>query len=319
MVFKLIKKIFTKNRSTFCDNSYADNEIKEGGWFKEPVSGGLWILGIGFLGFMLWASLIPLDEGVVATGTLVVDKKRNSIQHYSGGVVDAINYKEGAKVNKGDVVVKILDVNQSNNLQILIDQDKQLNRQINALRELVQEGFYPKLQFEELRRQSQEVRNKINITKDELSRTEIKSPVSGKLMALSVTVGGVVSPGQRIFDVAPTEDTLEVESIIQPFLIDKIKPGLGVDVRFSALNQRTTPLISGNVNWVSSDTYQAANGASYYLARVAIDKSKIQNVDLDSLVAGMPADVIIKTGSRTFLNYLIKPFSDRAALSLKER
>jgi multidrug efflux pump subunit AcrA (membrane-fusion protein) len=81
-------------------------------------------------------------------------------------------------------------------------------------------------------------------------------------------------------------------------------------------------VIEGRIAWVSPDRFQTPedtrNPDGYYLAKVLIDSAEIEKLNGLKIIPGMPADVIIKTGERTFLQYLIKPFSDRLAHAVKE-
>jgi hypothetical protein len=92
-------------------------------------------------------------------------------------------------------------------------------------------------------------------------------------------------------------------------------------VRLSALNQRTTPVLEGKVLWVSPDRIQDPQRPeiAYFNARVEITPDSLSRLKDEKIQPGMPAEVILKTGSRTFWDYLVKPIEDRAALSLKER
>ena len=83
-----------------------------------------------------------------------------------------------------------------------------------------------------------------------------------------------------------------------------------------------TPVVTGKLQWVSADRFQnredKLNPDGYYLARVSVEKSELVKLGQFQVVAGMPADVIIKTGERTFFQYLIKPILDRFAYAFKE-
>lgn len=68
---------------------------------------GLWALVIGFGGFLLWASVAPLDEGVPATGVVALDTKRKAVQHLSGGIVQEVMVREGDMVHQGQLLVKL--------------------------------------------------------------------------------------------------------------------------------------------------------------------------------------------------------------------
>jgi multidrug efflux pump subunit AcrA (membrane-fusion protein) len=62
---------------------------------------GMWVLGLGFGGFLLWAALAPLDEGVPAQGVVTLDTKRKTVQHLSGGIVKEVLVHEGQQVKEG--------------------------------------------------------------------------------------------------------------------------------------------------------------------------------------------------------------------------
>ena len=68
---------------------------------------GLWALALGFGGFLLWAGMAPLDEGVPAQGMIAIDTKRKSVQHLSGGLVKEVLVGEGSIVTEGQVLVRL--------------------------------------------------------------------------------------------------------------------------------------------------------------------------------------------------------------------
>ncbi|MES2187031.1 MAG: HlyD family type I secretion periplasmic adaptor subunit [Pseudomonadota bacterium] len=70
---------------------------------------GLWALGIGFGGFLLWASFAPLDEGVPAQGTVALDTKRKAVQHLTGGLVKEVLVGEGQRVKVGEPLIRLDD------------------------------------------------------------------------------------------------------------------------------------------------------------------------------------------------------------------
>ena len=76
---------------------------------KPIVRFGMITLIVGFGGFLLWAGLAPLDEGVPGTGIVSVDTNRKTVQHPKGGVVDAILVREGTRVKVGDVLLRLND------------------------------------------------------------------------------------------------------------------------------------------------------------------------------------------------------------------
>lgn len=283
---------------------------------------GLLVLMIGFGGFLIWAFAASLDEGVPSVGTVVVDSKRKVIQHPTGGVIESVLVRDGEKVKEGQVLMRLIDTQSKAAVTINKGQRDLLKKQIESVRPLVNEGYYPRNQFLDLQRQYDDAAAKYKVAIEEAERTEIKSPVSGVVMGVATnTIGGVIQPSSKILEVVPEGDRLVIEAMIQPHLIDKIHAGLEADVHFTALNQRTTPVLSGKVEWVSADRFQDPNRPeiAYYTARVEIIQKTMDRLKGEQLLPGMPADVVIKTGSRSFWNYLVKPIQDRAALSMKER
>ena len=73
----------------------------------RPGRIGLWVLAAGFGGFLLWAALAPLDEGVPAAGTVAIDTKRKAVQHLSGGIVQEVLVREGDGVQEGELLIRL--------------------------------------------------------------------------------------------------------------------------------------------------------------------------------------------------------------------
>ena len=417
-----------------------------------------WVLGFGLGGFILFASFVPMDEGVPTLGQVTLDTKRKVVQHQQGGLVSEVLVREGQEVTSGQTLLRL---NQSafraayessrqqylslritearlvselgDDSQIYFDKDlvdlsrkdsrlyrqmqmqnqllqtrrKSLNYSTQALKEsatgqqsafqsskeveglrksqlasleseisgvkdLVKEGFAPLSKQLEMERQIAEIRAGIiesgsssfrarqsvleidqriaNIRADfkkdaeqqlnqikpelqavseryfsaeqDLERTDIKAPVAGQVVGLSVqTTGSVIQPGQKIMDIVPRDELLIVETKIATNLIDRIKPGNQVDVRFSGFADAPQLVIPAVLTTLSSDvlTDQGANASPYYLARVSILPEGIKELGKRKMQPGMQVEVIIKTGSRTLLQYLISPLTKRIAASLKEQ
>jgi len=162
--------------------------------------------------------------------------------------------------------------------------------------------------------------DKLRALSNELDRTDILAPVTGQAMGLVFqTVGGVIQPGQKLLDIVPEGEPLVLEVRIAPHLIDKVKPGLATDVRFSAFAHTPQLVIDGKVDSVSQDLLSdPQNGVSYFLARVSLTPEGMRLLQGRRLQAGMPAEVVIKTGERSLLTYLLHPLTKRLAASLKE-
>ena len=74
---------------------------------RKPARIGLWVLLLGFGGFLLWASVAPLDEGVVAPGSVSIDTRRKTVQHLTGGIVREVLVREGEQVREGQPLLRL--------------------------------------------------------------------------------------------------------------------------------------------------------------------------------------------------------------------
>jgi HlyD family type I secretion membrane fusion protein len=155
---------------------------------------------------------------------------------------------------------------------------------------------------------------------DDVRRVEVRAPIGGIVMGLGVhTLGGVVSPGEPILYIVPSNDTLVIEAQVATSDIDKVAPGLTSVIRLSAFNLRSTPELLGEVATVSPDRFvDEATGHQYYKARVTIDESELAKLDGLALLPGMPAEVFINTGERKALSYFVKPFTDSLARTFRD-
>jgi protease secretion system membrane fusion protein len=149
---------------------------------------------------------------------------------------------------------------------------------------------------------------------------EVRAPASGTVVGLKVfTVGGVITAGQVLMEIVPQDSRLIVEAKVQPTDIDKVVVGEIADLRFSAFSQITTPVIPGVVKLVGADKLtDPAGGGEFYLAQVETTAEGSQLLDSYRIQPGMPVEVIVKTGERSFANYILKPLTDRLARSFKE-
>ena len=422
----------------------------------HPMRVGLWVLGLGFGGFLLWAALAPLDQGVPTSGQVVVTGNRKTVQNLAPGMVDAILIKDGDEVKEGDVLLR-LDPTQARSqyevaraqwlvakaveARLLADvqgrseitfpedllkykddpraasamaiqtqllrsrraalqaelgamentlaglqssatgleatrrakeqQSKLLLEELKGLREMAAEGYLPRNRLSEqerllaqlggaisedlgnlgrtqrsigeirmrmLARQQdyhKEVENGLaEIQKEvsaldsrlkglafDLANTEVRAPKEGVIVGLKVhTIGGVLASGTPLMDVVPKNEPLRIDVMIPTTLIDKVKPGLPVDIIFPAFNQKVTPNIPGKLDQVAADATNDPQGRMppYYLGQVVVTPEGMKKLTTHEIKAGMPAEVIIKTGERTLLNYIVKPLLDRAKPALTE-
>ncbi|MBT4773783.1 MAG: HlyD family type I secretion periplasmic adaptor subunit, partial [Rhodospirillaceae bacterium] len=110
-----------------------------------------------------------------------------------------------------------------------------------------------------------------------------------------------------------------IEARVTPTDIDIVRPGLDAQVRLSAFNQRVTPTVDGTVSWVSADKIVDSNsGEEYYTARIELKDQNDPKLNGLTLQPGMPAEVLIRTGERTLIQYLVSPVEQSISRSLRE-
>jgi protease secretion system membrane fusion protein len=419
---------------------------------------GLWTLGIGFGGFLLWAVIAPLDEGVPTQGVISVDTKRKPVQHLMGGTVREVLVKEGQFVEQDQVLIRLSDAMAKTNYEssrqryynlramegrllaeqlgqseinfhhdltdaaangdLAAQQNMQIQQQLlrsrraslqanlssmeesikgqqaqingygivaenrqnqlrlykdewNRSQDLIAEGYLPKnrqyelersiseaaganaeaisnqasarqsildlrqrmimtrsdynkeieTQLSEVRRDVEPEAEHLKATTKELEATQIKSPASGQVVGLDVqAVGAIVQPGQKLMDIVPRDEKLLLETHIAPHLIDRVKPGDQVDVRFSSFSHTPLLVVDGAIDSISTDVIFDPQGQTppAYLARIVVTPEGIKKLGKRHMQPGMPVEVIVKTGSRTLLNYLLHPLLKRVAASMKE-
>lgn len=180
-------------------------------------------------------------------------------------------------------------------------------------------------QLSEIQRNRDAFSSRLSAARFDQQLTEIRAPVAGTVVGLKVfTVGGVIQAGQTLAEVVPQNGALVVETRIPPNLIDKVRVGLEADTRFLAFNQSTTPVIEGRVKLVGVDLLTAQDAKDpnappqYYLAQVEVTPQGLKDLASLQVQPGMPVDVIIKTGERTFMSYLLKPLTDKLARAFKD-
>lgn len=173
----------------------------------------------------------------------------------------------------------------------------------------------------DVRAEIADLEERMAASRDVLTRTVVRAPVSGVVFELQLqTTGGVLRPGDPILDIVPEGDDLLVDARISPTDIDVVAEGLEAEVTLTAFPQRNLPKLKGRVRHVSADRMADRDtGEVYYLARIEIDRDGLAALGDDmELVPGMPADTMIFTGARTFMEYLVGPLLDSIDKSFRE-
>ena len=168
------------------------------------------------------------------------------------------------------------------------------------------------------------VREKMRSLEDTVQRTVLRAPEAGMVLGFAVlTLGAVVRPGERILDIVPQDEKLVIEAQLSPQDIDQVRVGQVAEVRFPAFKQRDLPRVDGRLISVSADRLVDENQGQkmpYYLARVEISGEGTQALTNAKLVLlpGMPAEVLVNTGERTMLQYLMGPLTHTVARSFRQ-
>jgi len=323
---------------------------------------GWQVLIWGFGGAMLWAFLAPIEKGVSASGYVITDSNRKTIQPAFAGVVDDILVKEGQQVKAGEVLIKLNPISakaQANATKETIDgldaqvkglsqaivqkkqQSELLERQLVGLRNLAAEGYMAKNKVLELERQQlqlkasiledegnlvrtkkqmSEQQEKLNPYEYDLANTELKSSVDGQVVNITIfTKGGVVSPGQKLMEVIPSNEGMIVEGQLPVHLVDKVHVDLPVEMMFTAFNTNRTPHIPGVLISVGADriTDEKTGNPYYKIQAVTTPKGAKLLKDL-KVRPGMPVELFIRTGEQSMMTYLMKPIFDRAHSAMRE-
>ena len=147
---------------------------------------------------------------------------------------------------------------------------------------------------------------------EKLDRLEIRAPVSGIVYGLTVTTPhSVIRPAEPMLYIVPQDRPLVISAQISPIHIDEVHAGQEVRIHFSAFNSRSTPELQGHVAVLSADAFRDdRTQRSYYRAQIEIDKGQLERLKGKTILPGMPVEAFIRTGDRSPMAYLLKPFKD---------
>lgn len=178
-------------------------------------------------------------------------------------------------------------------------------------------------QLADVRKEVQANQERLAAAGADLERMVIRSPVDGQVvgLALAQAGGGVVTPGQKLMDIVPEGETLLLDAKVPPQVIDRIKSGEQAEVRFSSFANSPTLVVHGRLVSLAGDAITEQVGAgftTYYLARVELTPEGMKALGGRSLQPGMPAEVLIKTGERSLLTYMLHPLTKRVAAAMTE-
>jgi len=429
---------------------------------RGEIRFGAIVAGVFFVVLLGWAAFARLDAAAYASGQVSVEGHRQSVQHKDGGIVSAINVKEGQTVKAGDVLVelngaeakaqeaslasqvlgleaqrarlqaeqlgastitwpkdfgaltgddlteaqramKVQDVQfharaaslgaqeavlrqrsaelgqqaegYQRQIQAADRQQKLLGDELAGTQALADKGYAPlnrvralqraqaelggargqyaaqvaqsqqqageaQMQMLQLDRQRGEeiagqlrdidfqlndLTPKLNAARDQLARIQVRAPATGAVVGLSVfTVGGVVTPGQKLMDIVPDNVGMVIEARISPNDADDLHIGQATEVKFTSIRDRGLPILQGRLSKLSADSFtDDRTGARFYTAEVIVPPDQmaaLQQVKGPgfALRAGMPVQVLVPLRKRTALQYLFEPLTDAIWSSFHE-
>ncbi len=175
---------------------------------------------------------------------------------------------------------------------------------------------------EELKENSsriQELRERLQPSEDAMRRQAITAPVAGRVLGLRVhTEGATIGAREPLVDIVPESQKVLIEGQAPLDSIKQLHLGQFAEIRFPALPYRTTPMVLGEVTYVSPDALADKDGRSFFQVHVSPDAQSLKDAKIQSLDPGMAAEVYIQTQPRTALQYFMRPIFDSVRRSFRE-
>ena len=273
---------------------------------------------------------IYVKEGqIVKAGEVLVKLNPVSAQSQVNGTNESISGLEAQiKATERSIIQKKLQI-------------ELLEKEIVGLRKLYAEGYVSQSKVFEMERQTlqlkavvledegtvtrtkkqiSELQEKRNPYQFDLDNTQLKSPVEGQVVNITIfTKGGVVSPGQKLMEVVPTNEAMIIEGQLPVHLVDKVRVDLPVEMMFTAFNVNRTPHIPGILISVGGDRIVDEKTGNPYYKIQAVPTAKGSRMLRDLKVRpGMPVELFIRTGEQSMMTYLLKPVFDRTHSAMRE-
>lgn len=154
-----------------------------------------------------------------------------------------------------------------------------------------------------------------------LAAGQVRSPIDGIVIGLTThTIGAATGSGERLMDIVPANEPLIIEAKVKPTDVDQAHVGQKARVLLTAYNSRTHQGVEGTVVGISPDLVETPDGQAFFRATVRITPEALissGNKDVH-LTVGMPANVLLVTGKRSIMSYLLGPFTAPLEKALRE-
>lgn len=169
-----------------------------------------------------------------------------------------------------------------------------------------------------------ELQPRLVAVREQLARSTVRAPASGRVVGLKIfTVGGVVAGGETLMEIVPQDRALVIEGKAAPTDADDLAPGMTTQIRFTALQERNLPILTGTISKVSADSFEdERTGQNYFSIELVVPSTeleKLKKVRSDGGIrAGLPVEIMITLRKRTALSYLIEPLTQSLWLAGRE-
>ena len=277
----------------------------------------------------LWAALAPLSGAVIATGRVKVELNRKTVQHQEGGIVRQILVRDGDLVTAGQPLLVIGDVRNDAELSLL--QDQLVTERIRYARASAESTLATSFEAPADAADASAAREPLARERalfDSRRRTLNEQVTSlagqardaqGQAEALSRQIESIDTSVKLAGEELALNEKLVVEARIRPQDINHVREGFAAEVRLSAFDSRSTPLLTGAVTFVSPDLVTSqTNGDTWFTATVEVDATALASRPDMQLQAGMPAELYVTTPPRTLFQYLTKPFTAFTSHAMRE-
>lgn len=197
---------------------------------------------------------------------------------------------------------------------------KKLDMELQIVRLRADYIQHAALELEDSTRKLNDLKERLRPSVDAQDRQIVRAPVAGKIVGLKVhTAGGIIEPGATLMEILPDNQELIVEAKVPVEDIDELHLDMAADIRLSAYQLRAAQLLKGTVSYVSADRLiDEVSHMPYYAVEVKVNSNSLKSAENIKLIAGMPAEVYIKTKERTLFDYLLSPITQSLRRGMRE-
>jgi len=162
--------------------------------------------------------------------------------------------------------------------------------------------------------QLNELRPRMIELRAQIARNEVRAPVSGEVVGLTIfTQGGVIQAGQTLMEIVPRDASQVIIAQIAPNDVDNLRVGMDTEVKFPGLRERNPPIIRGRVTRISADSFTVEqSGANYFRVEIVVPASELAKMgrSAETLRPGAPVEIVVLLRKRTALGYLLEPLTN---------